>query len=395
MEIGYCKVNITPPILTCSNGGMFDDPKDFHLGVHDELYARAIVFKDGDKKAAIVSADLINLPRYSVNKIKKIIKQQTDIPPENVILHALHPHSGPFSFRFKKGIRNDAYWTITEQKLAGALFEAQNDMKEFFVGSGKSTLDYTLNRRILMEDGKVLYLPQHPGLKPNQVVDNEIGVVSFRKMDNRPLITLINYSCHPLTIGPVPRLISADYPGAVVKHVEKNLFGSAVYTNGACANIHPQEHCEGFAAMDNFGTALGDKVLEEMPFIQKNKAKNLRTLYDTIPLDLIPEKVDQNEDIKEFRNGTIYDLDITIIALNDIAFIGIPVEYFVELQLDIKSKSPIKNTFLLTLSNGCAGYMPDERAYPQGGMEVDATKFTPGSGEKVRDKILEMLGKVA
>jgi hypothetical protein len=71
--------------------------------------------------------------------------------------------------------------------------------------------------------------------------------------------------------------------------------------------------------------------------------------------------------------------------------VAIPGEYFVEFQLEIKKMSPFKNTFLLTTSNGYVSYIPDAIAYEQEGMEAEAAKFIKGSGEKIRDKILEML----
>jgi hypothetical protein len=395
MEIGFAKVNITPPILTCTNGGFFDDPKEFHKGVHDELHARAVVLREKDLVAAIVSADLINLPRPTVNHIKEMIETHTGIPGDSVILHATHQHSGPFSYRKKAGIRNDAYWTVTEQKIAGAVYSALQAMRECLVGAGSAELDMALNRRILQEDGSVLYLPDHPGLTPNQPVDTEVGIISFRKLDKRPLVTVINYSCHPLTVGFVPRLISADFPGAVVGEVENRLFGSTVYTGGACGNIHPKRHCEGFEAMDELGRAIGDKVLETMPFIKTQKGEGLRTVRKEVDLELVPEKMDENEDIEEFRNGSTYRFDITVIALNDIAFVAIPCEYFVELQLEIKQQSPFAHTYMLTTSNGNAGYIPDRTAYGQGGYEVNIAKFVPGSGEIIRDNILQALQSLA
>lgn len=57
MQIGYSKVDITPPILTCTNGGYYFDPKETHRGVHDPLYARTIVFKKDDMSAAIISLE--------------------------------------------------------------------------------------------------------------------------------------------------------------------------------------------------------------------------------------------------------------------------------------------------------------------------------------------------
>ncbi|UCD39053.1 MAG: neutral/alkaline non-lysosomal ceramidase N-terminal domain-containing protein [Fidelibacterota bacterium] len=395
MEIGFAKVNITPPILTCSNGGFYDDPKALHLGVHDELYARAIVFQEGNQMAAIVSADLINLPRHTVESIKEMIGKHTGLAGESIILHATHQHSGPFSYRKKEGIRNDAYWTVTEQKIVGVVYSALQDMQPCLIGAGSTDLDMSLNRRILQEDGTVLYLPHHPGLTPNQVVDQEVGVVSFRKLDKRPLVTLINYSCHPLTIGFVPRMISADFPGAVVREVENRLFGSAVYTGGACGNIHPKKHCEGFEAMDELGRAIADRAIEVLPFIQTGKGGEPRTLYREVDLELNPDKMDGNEDIAEYREGRTYRFGITVIALNEIAFVAIPCEYFVEFQLEIKKQSPFAHTYLLTTSNGYAGYVPDRKAYDQGGYEVNSTKFMPGSGEMIQENILQALRELA
>jgi hypothetical protein len=395
MDIGFSKVNITPPILTCSNGGFYDDPKAFHKGVHDELYARAIVLREDSQVAAIVSADLINLPRLTVDSIKEMIGTYTGIPGEHIILHATHQHSGPFSYRTKEGIRNDAYWTVTEQKIAGAVYSALQDMQECLVGAGSSELDMSLNRRILQEDGSVLYLPHHPGLTSNQVVDKEAGVVSFRKPDKRPLVTLVNYSCHPLTVGFVPGMISADFPGAAVREIEDRLFGSAVYTGGACGNIHPKKHCEGFEAMDELGRALADKALDIMPFIQTGRGENLRTLQKEVELELNPKNMDDNEDIQALRDGTSYRFGITFIAMNDIVFVGLPCEYFVEFQLEIREQSPFAHTFLLTTSNGYAGYVPDRKAYDQGGYEVNSTKFVAGSGELIRDSILQGLQELA
>jgi len=395
VEIGYARVNITPPILTCSNGGFFVDPMEFHKGVHDELYGRAVVLKEGNRVAAIVSADLINFTRWTVNNITGMIAEHTGIPRDRVILHATHQHSGPFSYRSREGVRNDAYWTVVEQKLAGAVYSALQDTREFLVGGGSNEIEMSLNRRILQEDGKVLYLPHHPGLKPNQVVDNRVGIISFRKLDKRPLVTLINYSCHPLTVGFVPGLISADFPGVAVREVEARLFGSAVYTGGACGDIHPRQHCEGFEAMEELGRALADKVLETMPFIKTQKGSGLKTLRKELQLELIPEKVELNEDIQEFRQGNTYDFDITAIALNDIALVGIPCEYFVEFQLEIRKRSPFPHTYLLTTSNGYVSYIPDHKAYDQGGYEAGSAKFVPGSGEAIQENIIAALEELA
>ena len=395
MLLGYSKVNITPPILTCSNGGMYYSPTEFHIGVHDDLYARTLVLKDGDTCAAIVSMDLINIPKLSVIPIKRMIKEYCDIPEKNIILHATHQHSGPFSYRFKEGIRNNEYWIVTEQKIAGSVYMAFNNLEECLIGAGKSILSETLNRRVLHPDGSVLYLPAHPGLVPNQPVDNEVGIISFRKPDREPLVTLMNYSCRPLIVGFLPRLISADFPGEAVNQVERQLSGHALFTNGASGNIHAKKHCEGFEAMEEFGATLASRVIRTMPFIHATEGEHLQVKQKTITLELIPEKIKFTEDIQQFHKGNKLDFEITLLSFNNIALVAFPAEYFVELQLEIKNQSPIKHTYLLTMSNGYCSYIPDKKAYDQEAYESNSAKFSRGAGEQIRDTILEMLSQIA
>jgi len=374
---------------------MYYSPTEFHKGVHDDLYARALVLEDEDIWAVIVSVDLINLPKLSVIPIKKMIKEYCNIPEENIILHATHQHSGPFSYRFKEGIRNDDYWTVTEQKIAGSVYMALTNMEECLVGAGKSTLNYTLNRRVLQPDGSVLYLPSHPGLVPNQPVDNEVGIISFMNLDDQPLVTMINYSCHPLIVGFLPRLISADFPGETVKQVERQVSGHAIFTNGASGNIHAKKHCEGFEAMEAFGAALASGVIRTMPLIHGTEGKHLQIIQKTIVLKLIPEKIELTEDIQQFHKRNTMDFEITLLSFNDIALVALPAEYFVELQLEIKNRSPIENTYLITTSNGYCSYIPDSKAYDQEGFETSSAKFCRGTGEQIRDTILEMLSQIA
>jgi hypothetical protein len=114
-----------------------------------------------------------------------------------------------------------------------------------------------------------------------------------------------------------------------------------------------------------------------------------------VELELNPKNMDDNEDIQAFRDGTSYRFGITFIAMNDLVLVGIPCEYFVEFQLEIRKQSPFAHTFLLTTSNGYAGYVPDRKAYDQGGYEVNSTKFVAGSGELIRDSILQGLQELA
>lgn len=71
-----------------------------------------------------------------------------------------------------------------------------------------------------------------------------------------------------------------------------------------------------------------------------------------------------------------------MIALGDqLAWVGLPGEIFVELGKAIKIASPFPYTIIAELANGSIGYVPDRKAYPEGAYEVISTRCAPGGGE--------------
>ena len=96
---GCAKVNITPPVGIPLIGS-YGKPSDSIL---DELYVKALVLDDGTNAAAIVSADLLYSSLEEItNPIRKIIEEETGIPPDNVLVCATHTHSGPEVFSKSK-----------------------------------------------------------------------------------------------------------------------------------------------------------------------------------------------------------------------------------------------------------------------------------------------------
>lgn len=76
---------------------------------------------------------------------------------------------------------------------------------------------------------------------------------------------------------------------------------------------------------------------------------------------------------------------------DDLAWVSLPGEIFVELGLSIKAASPFRTTILAELANGSVGYIPTRVAYPQGNYEVVSARCAEGSGEKLVDVALKQL----
>jgi hypothetical protein len=95
LSAGTASMNITPA-LPIPMSGYRSRVKPFE-GVHDSIYARAIVFSDGENKAAIISAEIIGFSNSFCEETFSLIEQETGIQKENILLTVVHNHSGPIT----------------------------------------------------------------------------------------------------------------------------------------------------------------------------------------------------------------------------------------------------------------------------------------------------------
>lgn len=90
MKAGVASTIITPPL-----GGWLLGPVARSTGVHDDLYAKALVLDDGSQAVAILCLDLVGLSHAFNDELTGLIREQTQI--ETVLINCSHTHSSPFS----------------------------------------------------------------------------------------------------------------------------------------------------------------------------------------------------------------------------------------------------------------------------------------------------------
>lgn len=65
-----------------------------------------------------------------------------------------------------------------------------------------------------------------------------------------------------------------------------------------------------------------------------------------------------------------YEVPVHVLRVNDLGIVGLHGEVFVEIGLDVKSRSPFPQTMVVGLANGSTGYIATDKALDEGSYET-------------------------
>lgn len=432
LRVGTGAVKITPPMGAAMSGYYYNRGAE---GVHDDLYAKALVFESNGEKAAMVACDLSGIPREIVMEARKRIEASGTLRGDRVMISATHTHTGPvvLAGRTRYNLEGEML-RITQQyaadlpgKIAEAVRLANSSLQPARVAAGIGREpSLTFNRRFHMKDGTVGWNPGK--LNPNIVrpagpIDPAVPVVYFETTGGKPLAAYVNYALHQDTVGGMQ--YSADYAYTLGKLLAeaKSPELLTVFTIGCAGNLNhidvstkaPQK---GHGEAARIGTVLAAEVLKTMkrletlepgaPHVHSEMLRlplpafqpaDLAWAQKITPLFGKPNAAPFMDLVRAFkivdvaaRKGEPLDAEVQVIAIgNRLAWIGLPGEIFTELGLALKTASPFQYTIIAELANGSVGYVPNRKAYPEGAYESESARCGPGSGEMMVDAATRML----
>lgn len=427
---GAGKVDITPPVGVELDGNLRAKPSQ---GIHDRLWSETVVFKSGDESVAVVSNDLLVVPKKIVTRSRIIAEEECGIDGKNILICATHTHSGPATCELLA--RPDQNYVQTlPRKIAESIGRAKDGLREAEVGVGievENTIPH--NRRILMESGSVRMnwenLPLSQVDKPAGPIDDEVIVCKIEDKKGALIASLVNYACHPAILGGDNFLISADYPGVLTNKIQKKLGGVCLFTSGALGNVNHINYLydldkRDFFEVNRVGSLLSRKVLGVLEDISTEDVHSVNAKTEKISLklrDIPPDLIkwaemllNQSREVSEAapdgitppiyakfileqseKNLKKIETELQVISIGDSALVGIPGELFVELGLQIKENSPFAHTFLIGLANDYIGYLPTKASFQEGGYEVTlgpTSRLSPDSGHEIVEKAIKSLG---
>jgi hypothetical protein len=272
---------------------------------------------------------------------------------------------------------------------------------------------------MLLSDNTIFWIgPRDDAIRPTGPVDPQLPLLVFRQANGHPLAVIYNHSCH--TIGTRrPGVRSPSFYGLAAQELEPVLGATVCFVEGASGSTHNYGMMDGVPvpeAIERLKQVIQAGVERAPPRpvarlagIKRAFKFKVRT-FDEAKEDAavsaycekrapagakaIIENFRKSREVIAPQQGQDRETWLQVLLIGDVAIVGVPAEFFTKLGLDIKARSPFKNTYVAELANDWIGYLPDLEAHKLGGYQTWTGLHSyaePGTGERIVDAVAAML----
>lgn len=411
MRSATAKIAITPPVGLAMSG--FAARTEPSTGKLDELWARAASFSDGRKRVVIVALDIIGVD----DRLARRIKDEAAIKiggglETHVIVSATHTHAGPAVLpQSMLGAVDKSYVTLLVKKASDACAMAAGAE----VPTGRIDVGMSVSKSV----GANRRTPDGP-------VDRRLYTLTALPKraeacieDRGDFPVVLNYACHGVALGPQNTKYSSDYIHFTRTALERAIPGScAVFTQSASGDINTGHSAQAsiagqslgrtYADAERLGLVLGDDAIEAVRstiLSEEGASSAIRFAEDVIALPLKPASAkgeylqmaamyDELARSQGDKSGLglaradrtraewarlmafakqlpdAVEARISAFSIGPALFVTFPGEALTEYAVALRQEAEGRPLFVLTCTDGAAGYVPSAGEIIKGGYEV-------------------------
>jgi hypothetical protein len=364
-------------------------------GVHDDVWARTMIFDDGKTRLAIVILDAIGFMNDDVVDVRKMIPETAGIT--YTIIAATHTHEAADLLGLwgknplKSGV-DKKYLAFVKGQIVKSVVEASKNIRP---------------ARFEISQDLTSAIPMVKDTRKPEVFDSGMRMIKAVDRENgKTLGSLVAWGNHPETLWSQNLLISSDFPHFLREGVEKGVFigdslvkagigGICVYANGAVGGLmttHPS-----LAVKHPFtGVELSEPTYEkaeaeglQLSLIALNAMDSPAEIVDKATISLVVRTIPLKIDNTLFKLGAALGVmkrgtmgwmkmrsELAVVKIGPLSFVTVPGEIYPELvngQVDapegndfgiqpvevpvIREMMPGKYKFILGLGNDEIGYI--------------------------------------
>jgi hypothetical protein len=432
-EIGVARADITPPdgIYSRSWGSAKHDAAE---GIHRPLYVTSMFLRGGDPQIELylVCFDLgWWYDTAHEMEIRERILKDAGIRNDQLITHMGHTHSGPITnlqnLERQGGHLIPPYRDKIVEGAVAVIKGSRANAQPAVASWASGRCDLARNRDLVLDSETFLC-----SVNPDGPSDDTVLVGRVTDAKGKIIATMVNYACHPVSLGGGNKKISPDYYGAMREVVERDTGGApCFFFHGASGDMTPLRSYEsdtaiadqngrqlGYAALstltgmlppeqeiayagiEDSGARLGRWSLRPKPASTALKITRSTTelAYVNLPTEAellealkdctdrpLKERLERRlmvrRDVGEGKSRTV---STTLVQLGDAFLVGAPAEPYSAYQKEIRARLPGHAVMVLNIVNGNVGYLAPADTYEKPGLyQIKISLFQPGCMEQV------------
>jgi len=416
VKVGAASADLIADNTMVIGGGITGGPLAEQEG---KLRVTAVVLeKPGVGKVAILSADVLFLTKDFVDPALAEIEKTCGIPASHILVNATHTHHAPSTGTVHGYKRDEEFCRRVQAGIVKAAQDANAHLTEkecsfqFSLGEESS---YGQNSRLLLADNTIFWTGlKDDVVRPTGPFDPQLPVLAFLNSDKKYEAVIFNHSTH--TIGTrKPGVRSPSAYGLTAQELEQEIGGNFLFLEGASGSTHNLTIGADEAiirlklaikhALGNLEPHSVDKLVSvKRPFtfkvrqydeaVEEKKVVDYCKKRTGASADVIIDVFRKQREVLAPQQGQERTTSLQVMVVGDVAIVGVPAEYFTQLGMDIKRRSPYRYTYIAELANDWVGYLPTREGHKLGGYQTWMGLHSyaeEGTGERIVDETVQML----
>jgi len=443
LSVGVAQSDITPPIGISSNP-WGKSTTAISTGVHRPLMAVALCIS-GQSDRFIVTLDLgwIGCHECDVVNFRGRVVKELGITLDDLLVNLSQTHKGP-PMCVHEALREGKEFVpdFIEKVISTVIELCKKARTEVAIADitwayGKCDLGTVRDLPI----GDTDFVGYNPELTP----DHTVAVGRITNLSGKHVATLVNYGCHPTSVGWDSSLISPDYIGRARELVEDSTGAPMLFLLGACGNVAPRRQYSGDVSVaDRNGEMLGystlatlsrmlppatelafteviksgsnlagwepravapnttvvatrvDAVLKHKPLLDESQMRELWTTM-TATEEFLESRIRKQFEMRidYVMPGGVVHHPVWFWQLGDALVIAHCGEAYLEMARELRRRHPEVVILFLDMTNGPGYiYVPTRSAYERNAYQSSQTLLAPGGFEDLLEIIDEHIIKL-
>lgn len=396
---GAAEIEITPALGLEMDGYMARVGTS--AGVHDPLLAQVLVLEYQERRAALVTLDVMAVSRSFTDDVRRDLATLLGTTTDAILVCASHTHSGPMGLQDRtpigSGQLDSRLVADVREKIrraAGKAFERRQPVQIRSASGNVSGIGGDRNR-------------------PERPVAPRITVLDFEVADGKPAAILLHYACHPTVLSAANLDYSADFPGTARRRIRETYPDTVcLYVNGAAGNVSTrfQRRDQSFDEVERLGGLLGEQVvrlltaaapvapaldsvcesvelpLREFPVEARQVGLSGNARIDTVRA----EGATIEEQLRSaFRGYTSQPAEVCALHIGPTTLLSVPGEAFNDLAVSLRESSP--TALVAGYANDYLGYFPTQAAIDDATYEALSSPYDVRAHQKLQERLGKLL----